>query len=297
MQRYEILHRTYYNFATSVRLGPHSLRLRPREGHELRVESASLRTTPESSVRWSRDVEDNSVAVVSFELPTSQLVIESHVIVQQYNQSPFDFLLADHAADYPFAYAPEDAAVLAPYLKGAVRSASEQAALESWASALWPTGEPTQTFGLLQRLNAHIHQSLSYRVREEPGVQSPSETLSLGTGSCRDWAFLFMEVARHLGLAARFVSGYLNTPPSTANYGATHAWAEVFLPGAGWKGFDPTTGLVVGTDHIAVAVARLPESVPPVEGSFIGPPGAALEVGVWVTPLGAASSAASTSTA
>jgi transglutaminase-like putative cysteine protease len=285
MQRYEILHRTYYNFTTAVQLGPHRLRLRPREGHELRVESASVRITPAPSLRWSRDVEDNSVAVATFELPASQLKIESHVIVQQYNQAPFDFLLADHAADYPFAYAPEDAAVLSPYMTGAVRSANEQAALAGWVNALWPGGEPIHTFALLQRLNTHIHQSLSYRVREESGVQTPAETLTLGTGSCRDWAFLFMEAARHFGLAARFVSGYLNTPPSSANYGATHAWAEVFLPGAGWKGFDPTTGLVVGTDHIAVAVARLPESVPPVEGSFIGPPGSSLDVGVWVTPL------------
>ncbi len=289
MQRYEILHRTYYNFTTAVQLGPHSLRLRPREGHELRVESVSVRTTPASSLRWSRDVEDNSVATATFELTASQLMIESQVTVQQYNQAPFDFLLADHAADYPFAYAPGDAAVLSPYMSGAAHSANEQAALASWVSALWPAGEPIQTFALLQRLNAHIHQSLSYRVREDPGVQTPAETLALGTGSCRDWAFLFMEAARRFGLAARFVSGYLNTPPSSVNYGATHAWAEVFLPGAGWKGFDPTSGLVVGPDHIAVAVARLPESVPPVEGSFIGPPGSSLDVGVWVTPLGPAS--------
>jgi len=290
MQRYEIIHRTYYNFTTAVQIGPHRLRLRPREGHELRVESASVRTTPESSLRWSRDAEDNSVAVATFELPASQLMIESHVIVQQYNQAPFDFLMADHAVDYPFAYAPEDAVVLAPYITAAVLGANEQATLAGWVNALWQAGEPLQTFALLQRLNAHIHQSLSYRVREEPGVQTPAETLSLGTGSCRDWAFLFMEAARRFGLATRFVSGYLNTAPSSRNYGATHAWAEVFLPGAGWKGFDPTTGLVVGTDHIAVAVARLPESVPPVEGSFIGPPGSTLDVGVWVTPLGSASS-------
>ena len=286
MQRYEILHRTYYNFSTAVQLGPHSLRLRPREGHELRVESAIVHTTPPSRLRWSRDVEDNSVTVATFDLPASQLVIESRVIVQQYNQAPFDFLLADHAADHPFAYTREDAAVLAPY----VRAAEEPATLTDWIGALLPAGEPTKTFALLQRLNAHIHQSLTYRVREEPGVQTPAETLALGTGSCRDWAYLFMEAARRFGLAARFVSGYLNTPPSSTNYGATHAWAEVFLPGAGWKGFDPTTGLVVGADHIAVAVARLPESVPPVEGSFVGPPGASLDVGVWVTPLGSASS-------
>jgi transglutaminase-like putative cysteine protease len=286
MQRYEILHRTYYNFTAAVQLGPHRLRLRPREGHELRVESASVRITPAANLRWSRDVEDNSVAVASFESAASQLSIESHVIVQQYNQAPFDFLLADHAADYPFAYAPEEAAVLSPYLTGAARSVNEQEVLAGWVKALWPGSERIPTFALLQRLNTHIHQSLSYRVREESGVQTPAETLTLGTGSCRDSAFLFMEAARRLGLAARFVSGYLNTPPSSANYGATHAWAEVFLPGAGWKGFDPTTGLVVGTDHIAVAVARLPESVPPVEGSFIGPPGSRLDVGVWVTPLG-----------
>ena len=94
-----------------------------------------------------------------------------------------------------------------------------------------------------------------------------------------------MEAARRLGLASRFVSGYLHSPPSTANFGATHAWAEVFLPGAGWKGFDPTIGEVVGTNHIAVAVARMPESVPPIAGSFVGPPGASLDVGVCVTEL------------
>ena len=164
-------------------------------------------------------MEDNSVAVATFASPASQLVIESHVVVQQHNQSPFDFLLADHATDYPFAYTPEDAAVLSPYMTGAARSADEQAALAGWVSALWPGGEPIQTFALLQRLNAHIHRSLSYRVREEPGVQTPAETLALGTGSCRDWAFLFMEAARRFGLAARFVSGYLNTPPSSANSG------------------------------------------------------------------------------
>src|SRR5882724_11995107 len=101
----------------------HGLRLRPREGHELRVESVDVRTTPASSIRWSRDVEDNSVAIATFELPAHQLMIESHVIVQQYNQAPFDFLLADQAANYPFTYPPEDAAVLAPYMTGAVRGA------------------------------------------------------------------------------------------------------------------------------------------------------------------------------
>jgi transglutaminase-like putative cysteine protease len=285
MQRYKILHRTYYNFAASVQLEPHTLRLRPREGHELRVESASLETTPPATLRWHRDVEDNSVAIASFAAPTSQLLIESEVVVQQYNQAPLDFLVADHATNYPFAYRPEEAAVLAPYLAGAVRTASERAQLSQWVEAIWRSGEPIQTYALLRRLASQIPQTLAYQLREEPGVQTPAETLSRGTGSCRDSAFLFMEAARCLGLASRFVSGYLNAPPSTINYGATHAWAEVFLPGAGWKGFDPSIGSIVGTDHIAVAVARLPESVPPVSGSFIGPPEASFDVGVWVTPL------------
>jgi transglutaminase-like putative cysteine protease len=285
MQRYKILHRTYYNFSGSVRLGPHTLRLRPREGHELRVESAVVRTTPPCTLRWNRDVEDNSLATATFEEPTSQLLIESEVVVQQYNEAPLDFLVADYATDYPFAYAPEDAAVLAPYLVGTPPTADQRAQLTRWLGTLWQPSERIQTYALLQRLNSHIHQTLSYRVREEPGVQDPTETLARGTGSCRDWAYLFMEAARLLRVASRFVSGYLSSPPSTTNFGATHAWAEVFLPGVGWKGFDPTVGQLVGRDHIAVAVARLPESVPPVAGSFIGPPGSSFDVGVWVTPL------------
>jgi len=283
MQRFKILHRTYYNFAATVRLEPHTLRLRPREGHELHIESATLEITPPAKLRWHRDVEDNSVAIASFDSLARQLAIESEVVIQQFNQAPLDFLVAEYAIDYPFAYRPEDRVVLSPYMRGAERAASEL--LVKWLANVWQAGGRIQTYALLQRLCVHIHQSLSYQVREEPGVQTPADTLSRGSGSCRDFANLFMEGARHLGLASRFVSGYLYAEPSAENYGATHAWAEVFLPGAGWKGFDPTIGKIVGTDHIAVAVARLPESVPPIVGSFVGPPGARLDVGVWVTEL------------
>lgn len=284
MQRYKILHRTYYNFSAPVRLEPHALRLRPREGHELRVESSTLKTTPPAILRWHRDVEDNSVAIATFDSLASQLSIESEVIIQQFNRAPLDFLVADYATDYPFAYRPEDWIVLSPYMNVAEPTAS--AGLAEWVANFWQAGERIQTYALLQRLCVHIWQTLTYQLREEPGVQTVAETLSRGTGSCRDSAYLFMEAARRLGFAARFVSGYLHSPPSTANFGATHAWAEVFLPGAGWKGFDPTIGEVVGTNHIAVAVARLPEAVPPIAGSFIGPPGASIDVGVWVTELG-----------
>lgn len=283
MQRYQILHRTYYNFSSSVQLNPHILRLRPREGHELRIESSSLEIQPPASLRWHRDAEDNSVATATFKEPAKHLSIESKVIIQQYNQAPLDFLLADFATDYPFAYPSEDQVLLAPYMAATPDKTSD--VLTEWLANLCPSGEKLQTYAILHRLCSQIQQEMTYRTREEPGVQKATETLSFCTGSCRDFANLFMEAARLLGFATRFVSGYLHAPPSAANYGATHAWAEVYLPGAGWKGFDPTIGNIVGTDHIAVAVARLPESVPPVAGSFLGAPGANLDVGVWVSKL------------
>jgi transglutaminase-like putative cysteine protease len=283
MQRFKILHRTYYNFSGEVRLEPHVLRLRPREGHELHIESATLSITPPAILRWHRDVEDNSVATATFDTLAAQLVIESEVIIQQYNEAPLDFLVADYAIHYPFAFTPEDWFVLSPYVNCNRLAPDDPLAI--WIANLWQPGEPIQTYVLLERISAHIRQTLAYQIREEPGVQTPQETLARGSGSCRDFANLFMEASRQLGLAARFVSGYLHAEPSSANFGATHAWAEVFLPGAGWKGFDPTIGKIVGSDHIAVAVARLPESVPPVAGSFVGPPGASLDVGVWVTEL------------
>jgi transglutaminase-like putative cysteine protease len=283
MQRYKIVHRTYYNFSATVQLQPHTLLLRPREGHELRIESSTFKITPPATLRWHLDVEDNSVAIATFDSPAGQLSIESEIIIEHYNLAPLDFLVAEYATDYPFTYKPEQSVVLSPYMSVVEQESSDL--LSEWVTNFWQAGEQIQTYTLLQRLALYIQQTLSYQLREEPGVQTVAETLSRATGSCRDSAYLFMEAARCLGLAARFVSGYLNSPPSSANFGATHAWAEVFLPGAGWKGFDPTMGEVVGSNHIAVAVARLPESVPPVAGSFIGPPGASLDVGVWVSEL------------
>jgi transglutaminase-like putative cysteine protease len=283
MQRYRILHRTYYNFSGPVRLGPHALRLRPREGHELRIESSTLEITPAATLRWHRDAEDNSVAIATFDAPASQLLIESDVVIQQYNENPLDFLVADYATNHPFAYQPDDLVLLSPYINVAANPAD--GTLAAWLANIWQPGEPIQTYTLLQRLCSRMNETLSYQLREEPGVQAPLDTLSRASGSCRDFAYLFMEAARRLGLAARFVSGYLHAQASPTNFGATHAWAEVFLPGAGWTGFDPTIGDIAGSGHIAVAVARLPESVPPVAGSFIGPPGASMDVGVWVSGL------------
>lgn len=283
MQRFKILHRTYYNFATEVRLGPHTLRLRPREGHDLRIESSRLKINPTAALRWHRDEEDNSVATATFAQTTAQLAIESEIIIQHYNEAPLDFFVSDYAVNYPFTYQQNEFAVLAPYIQQAEHT--DSALLGNWIANTWQPGEPIQTFALLDRLNSHIQQTLQYSLREEPGVQTVEQTLSLGSGSCRDFANLFIEAARSLGLASRFVSGYLNAGSSVENYGATHAWSEVFLPGAGWKGFDSSTGKVAGSDHIPVAVARQPESVPPVAGSYSGTGGSSLDVGVWVTEL------------
>lgn len=283
MRRLKIVHRTYYNFSGPVRLAPHRLLLRPREGHEVRIESATLETTPVATLRWLRDAYDNSVTIARFDEPATQLAILSEVIVQHHDESPLDFMVADHAVQYPFQYEPNERSILQPYLLR--ESNADAVALRAWVQRFWRTGEAVQTYTLLRRLCVGINQTLKYQIREEPGVQSASETLTCGTGSCRDFATLFMEAARALELAARFVSGYLHAPTSGQDFGATHAWAEVYLPGAGWKGFDPTLGEMVGTKHIAVAVTHMPESVPPVAGSFFGPPGADMQVGVWVSEL------------
>ncbi len=282
MRRLRIIHRTRYEFAGTVRLGPHRLLLRPREGHEVHIESSRLETSPPATVHWLRDIYDNSVAIANFALPATQLVIDSEVVVQHFDEAPLDFVVAEEAVNYPFRYDADTAAVLRPYLVHA-QAPVEQEALRDWLGQRWHFGEQIQTYSLLQRLCVDIRQTLQYQAREYPGVQTAAETLARGAGSCRDFASLFMLAARCLGLAARFVSGYLDVPHSGS--GATHAWAEVYLPGAGWKGFDPTLAELAGSKHIAVAVARRPEVVSPVAGSYFGPPDAGLYVDVAVIAL------------
>jgi transglutaminase-like putative cysteine protease len=286
MKRYKIIHKTQYNFNAPVHLQTHTLRLRPREGHELRIESSILNIFPSPVLRWYRDVEGNSVARAEFSGLTSLLTVQSEIIIQQYDQAPHDFLVAEYAIDYPFHYCYEDKVLLSPYM----RSLDTKAAsiLTNWMDDIWQQKEKVQTFTLLLRLNQRIYKSITYRRRDEEGVQSAEQTLSYGSGSCRDSAYLFIIAARELGFAARFVSGYFYSDGFTdplGQSGSTHAWAEVFIPGAGWKGFDPTIGLIAGSEHIAVAVARLPESVPPISGAFNGLSGANMMVNVWVSDL------------
>lgn len=271
MKRVEIRHVTHYGFGSPVLLGLHTLLLRPREGHDLRIASSVLDLTPEAAITWRRDLYDNVLAVATFGAgPAGELIIASRLEVELYDEAPLDFLVEDHAVRFPFSYVPEERIALGPYLEPVY---VDHPAQEDWLAPYRIEHGGSETFVILDTMNHRIHAELGYQVREEEGVLAPAETLRLGQGSCRDMATLFVESCRRLGIAARFVSGYVHGPATEAGGAATHAWAEVYLPGAGWKGFDPTLAAVVGPDHIRVAVHRHPERVPPVAGTFIGPNG------------------------
>ena len=267
MRRLCIEHLTEYRFAAPCRLMPHRMLLRPRENFGLRIVSSQLEIEPVASIRWHRDTLDNSVAIVSFTTECSRLHVASSLVVEHSEESPLDFVVEDHAVMYPFGYVAADAAMLAPFRRPTWPD--DRSALGSWLSTLGGV-ESVETFVLLDRMNRAINERFRYEAREDFGVQPPARTLDRRAGSCRDFATLFMEACRQLGLASRFVSGYLYAPLSSASSGASHAWAEVYLPGAGWRGFDPITGRLVGPDHIAVAVAHHPEHVAPISGSFLG---------------------------
>jgi transglutaminase-like putative cysteine protease len=270
MRRLNISHVTEYRFFEPVSLLQHRLLLRPRENHNVHIESSTLEVFPAHTLQWKRDVLDNSVAVVTFLEPSDRLRIASGVVIQHYEENPFDFLVDDYAVIHPFDYAVEDRAELAPFQQAVYPL--DRDAVQRWLDGL-SLPRPIETFALLNRVNREIAAAFSYQIREEPGVQPPAQTLTHSSGSCRDFAALFIEACRQLGLASRFVSGYLHTSDIDPGNASTHAWAEVYLPGAGWKGFDPTSGEVTGNRHIATAVARHPEAVPPVAGSYVGSAG------------------------
>jgi transglutaminase-like putative cysteine protease len=266
MHRLRIQHLTEYLFPTQVTLNAHKLLIRPREGHDVRIESSKLSITPAYKIKWQRDVFDNSLAVVHFLQPTDRLTIASEVVIQHYDQAPFDFLIEDYAVNYPFSYALNEQADLAPFQQMVFYQ--DRTMINDWLLQLEVYG--MQTFSMLMKINLAINNQFRYQMREEAGVQSPAQTLTQRSGSCRDYATLFIEACRCLGLASRFVSGYLHAPATEFGNASTHAWVEVYLPGTGWKGFDPTAGEVTGNHHIAVAVASNPEAVPPVSGSYTG---------------------------
>jgi len=269
MHRLLIKHTTTYQYAETVTLLAHKLLLRPREGRNVRIESAELSITPTHQLQWQRDVYDNAVAEAIFTETSNTFSITSRILIQHYDDQPLNFIVADYAVLFPFQYDEAERIDLQPYLSSVYNQDKE--VLSNWLKQFWFAGQVVETYLLLEWINKAIATGFTYQQREEPGVQTPAMTLTSRAGSCRDFATLFIESCHQLGLAARFVSGYLFVPTLTAEQGATHAWAEVYLPGAGWKGFDSTSGEVAGNNHIAVAVSRHPESVPPVSGSFIVP--------------------------
>jgi transglutaminase-like putative cysteine protease len=285
VRRLKIHHLTRYQYAETVKLLPHTLHLRPRDGHDIRVQSSKLDISPEFRINWKRDVYGNSVAVVDFLQAAKELTIASEVVVENYEEQPLNFILEDYAQSFPFDYDPDEQIDLAPYKTPVYEH--DQAVVHEWLAGLCNPANQVDTITMLTTLNTNIANGHRYQVREEPGVQSPSQTLTSGTGSCRDFATLFIESCRHCGLASRFISGYVRNETVAPWNTATHAWAEVYLPGSGWRGFDPTSGLLVSGDHIAVAVHRHPEAIPPVSGSFVGTGNAqpVLTVEVNVAPV------------
>jgi hypothetical protein len=268
MKRIRIQHETRYDYTESVGFGPQKLMIRPRSGHDVRIEQAELRIFPEATVSWRRDVYGNSVGIATIVGESQSLSICSDVILQHFEVEPLNFVVDQHAVNWPFQFDPIQRVDLAPFQLPCFPN--DGLALRSWVEQFWRPGQVIETYALLDDMNKSIVRDFEYRMREEPGVQRPGETLELGTGSCRDFANLFIEACRYLGLPARFVSGYLHCPETVQGHGSTHAWSEVFLPGAGWKGFDNTSGIVVGKDHIAVAVCRHPEDAPPISGTLFG---------------------------
>lgn len=272
--RIAVDHLTEYRYAEPVSFGEHSLYVRPRESQTMHVESFELVCHPEGTIRWVRDCFNNVVAVVGFGLAESSLLsFRCRMAFEVLEENPFDFILESRATRFPFSYDDREKSALAPYLE------AEQA--ERWRVLEWmrtALGDPTETrdsIALLTDLNLAIHRDIAYVARDEEGTQTANETLQLKTGSCRDMAELFVATSRQLGLAARFVSGYLYEPPhpnSTAAFnvaaGSMHAWAEVYLPGAGWRGFDPTNGLVTDHHFLPAAVANRPDWVSPVQGRY-----------------------------
>ena len=264
-----IQHDTHYKYSDPVTLGEHRLLIRPRAGHDIRFVNSDLAIRPAPEItKWERDASGNSVARVTFSPnPTTELHVLSNVRLEHYDHEPLDFEVDQRAVKFPFLLLPSERIELWPYLIPCYLDDNEPVA--SWARQFWNTDRRVETYAMVDRMNRTIASEFTYIAREEPGVQRPRETIASRSGSCRDFATLLMEACRHLGLAARFVSGYASTEKIPAAMGATHAWTEVYLPGAGWKGFDSTGGILTGSDHIAVAVGRDPESLPPISGSFM----------------------------
>lgn len=291
----QVRHSTIYRYAAPVAFGPHRAMFRPHESNDLRLTAFEIKTNPKATQHWVHDVFSNSKIILNFdESPPSDTLEITCVfnVIRSSIHTPV-FPIADFAKTYPFDYPGEQAIDLFTLIKPEYDHASE--AVKNWADSFLSQSHG-DTWSVLNLINNAIHKNFEYRRREEPGIQAPRETIALGHGSCRDFAVLMMEAVRQLGFAARFVTGYLYDPNASTGdksdtgmqgTGATHAWLQVFLPGAGWIEFDPTNGLIASGNLIRTGVARTPSQAVPLEGSFHGPKDAfaSMDVDVRIVAL------------
>jgi transglutaminase-like putative cysteine protease len=303
----EIVHRTRYQYAEPVTLGEYRLMFRPRDSHDLRLLNTTLTIEPAAQVRWIHDPFGNSIAIAGFpEMPVDALEFVSTIEVEHYDAPPELAPIEEYARKLPFSYLAEEAPDLARYVER--HYPDPNAMVSAWARKFLEGDGGDETFTALSRMCKGIQETLKYARRFEPGTQPPAVTLETGGGTCRDYALLMMEGARALGLAARFITGYLYDPeldkpdgPRSEQPGQPHAWMEVYLPGAGWVEFDPTNGIIGSERLIRVAVGRDPEQAMPIKGTFTGAAGvgitADVEVQVRAIAKPAPASAAATMTA
>lgn len=265
-----VSHLTRYEYDHEVSFAPHILYLRPRESAEQRLLSHRLSIQPEAKISHVRDPHDNNFAWIHFWERAAVLNIRSEFEVERHFSNPFDFILKTYAVPFPFKYESVFDFALGPYL--APPFDDTQARLRAWLDEHF-IDRPAETVPFLSALTSLLYQRLKYTRRDERGIQPSRLTLELGGGACRDYAVLLVELVRTLGLAARFVSGYHFAPAGDDHrtIGAMHAWVEVYLPGAGWRGLDPTHGIWCDETFIPVAHAAQAESVNPVQGGIYAP--------------------------
>ena len=286
MEILSVRHVTTYRYRRPVAFGEHVMLLRPRDDEDQSVLSADLVITPPpSDLSWGQDGFGNHVARASFARRARTLSVTSVVRVRK-RRAGFDpAAIADHARTVPFAYGPEDAARLAEFL----RPIGSHPALGRWVKGFLPAGRSADTGDLLIGMTQAIRRDFRHLARHEPGIQTPAETLKRGSGSCRDVAVLMIAALRSLGLAARFVSGYLRVGEhdeiEDLTGGNTHAWVQVFVPGPGWVDFDPSSGAVGNKDLVRVAVVHDPVAAIPLQGTWFGVTGdhISMDVAVKVT--------------
>jgi transglutaminase-like putative cysteine protease len=280
-----IHHKTEYRYARPVAFGEHRIMLRPRDGHDLRVLAGSLEIVPEPvSLRWIHDVFGNSVAIATFDGRAETLSIVSTATVEHNPAEEFALTADDPAYFYPFSYGDEEFPDLVQFITPQYGDPGGE--LSAWARDFLDAEGPTPTFNILSGMTHGIRKAFTYRKRHEHGTQHPLDTLQTRSGTCRDYALFMIEALRRLGIAARFVSGYLFIPGDRAHGyvggGSTHAWVQVYLPSAGWIEFDPTNGIVGTRDLVRVAVARDPRQAIPLHGTYLGPADAYLGMDVSI---------------